>query len=211
MTAPFAGRIGARQVDPGNLVGAGGPTTLATLEQLLPIYVNFNMNERDALHMRDMLRQYGMEPKSAVGKAAVLVGLSNEKGYPHSGVLDFADNNISGSTGTIALRALFQNQDRTLFPGLFARVRIPLGEPKQMLVIPNSAIGADQQGDYVLVVDANDVVARRSVVKGPLGPGGCAIRNGLTVEDRVIVNGILNARPGEKVAPTSAPVAAATP
>jgi membrane fusion protein (multidrug efflux system) len=81
-----------------------------------------------------------------------------------------------------------------------------------MLVIPNSAIGADQQGDYVLVVDANDVVARRGVVKGPLGPEGCAIRSGLSETDRVIVNGILNARPGEKVAPTSAPaVAAANP
>ena len=206
VSAPFAGRIGARQVDPGNLVGAGGPTTLATLEQLVPIYVNFNMNERDVLHLRDMLRQYGMEPKSAVGKAPVLVGLSNEKGYPHQGVLDFADNNLSGATGTIALRALFQNQDKALFPGLFARVRIPLGEAKQMLVIPNTAIGADQQGDYVLLIDANDVVARRSVVKGPLGLDGCAIRSGLTAEDRVIVNGILNARPGEKVAPTSAPI-----
>lgn len=211
VSAPFAGRIGPRQVDPGNLVGAGGATTLATLEQLVPIYVNFNLNERDALHMREMMRQYGLTPKSEVGKAPILIGLSNEQGYPHRAVLDFTDNSISVATGTIALRALYQNDDKVLFPGLFARVRIPLGEPKPMLVIPNSAIGNDQQGDYVLVVEANDVVSRRTVVKGPLGPDGCAIRSGLTATDRVIVNGILNARPGEKVAPVNAPAAAVAP
>ena len=105
VTAPFAGRIGRRLVDPGNLVGAGGSTKLATLEQLRPIYVNFSLNERDALHMREMMRQLGMEAKAAVGKAPVLVRLSNEKGYPHEGVLDFTDNEISGSTGTIAMRS----------------------------------------------------------------------------------------------------------
>ena len=92
VTAPFAGRIGARQVDPGNLVGSSGATTLATLEQLKPIYVNFNLNERDALHMRDLLRQYHMDVGTNVGKAPVEVGLQNETGYPHVGVLDFADN-----------------------------------------------------------------------------------------------------------------------
>jgi RND family efflux transporter MFP subunit len=201
VTAPFAGRIGRRQVDPGNLVGAGTATTLAKLEQMIPIFVNFNLNERDALHLREMMEKAGLAPKSAVGKAPILVGLNNETGYPHQGVLDFTDNDISGSTGTIALRAVFENKDKTLFPGLFARVRIPLGPPQQMLVIPNSAIGNDQQGDYVFVVEANDMVARRSIVKGPLTPDGCAIRAGLTAEDRVVVNGLLNARPGSKVQP----------
>ena len=208
VTAPFAGRIGRRQVDPGNLVGASGATKLATLEQLRPIYVNFSLNERDALHMREMMRRLGMEAKSAVGKAPVLIGLSNEKGYPHEGILDFTDNDISGSTGTIAMRAIFKNDDKALFPGLFARVRIPLGGPQPMLVIPNSAIGNDQQGDHVFVVDANNVVARRTIVKGPLTPEGCAIRSGLTAADRVVVNGLLNARPGEKVTPTESSAAA---
>jgi RND family efflux transporter MFP subunit len=212
VTAPFAGRIGQRLVDPGNLVGAGTATELATLDQLIPIYVNFNLNERDALQMRAAMSKLGMEVKAAVGKAPVEVGLSNEKGYPHVGVLDFVDNTISNSTGTIAMRAIFKNEDKTLFAGLFARVRIPLGEPKPMLVIPNSAIGNDQQGDYVLVVDANDVVVRQTVVKGPLTPSGdCAIRSGLTAADRVVVNGILNARPGQKVAPTESGVATPTP
>jgi multidrug efflux system membrane fusion protein len=131
-------------------------------------------------------------------------------------VLDFADNALSTSTGTIALRAVFANDDRTLFPGLFARVRIPLvpvGGPKAMLVIPGSAIGNDQQGDFVYVVGKDDVVERRSIVRGPMTPNGLAIRSGLAAGDRVIVNGLLNARPGEKVAPESAPAptAAAKP
>jgi len=211
VTAPFAGRIGRRQVDPGNLVGAGGATTLAKLEQMIPIYVNFNLNERDALHLREMMQKAGLAPKSNVGKAPVLVGLNNETGYPHHGVLDFADNDISTSTGTIALRAVFENSDKALFPGLFARVRIPLGPPQQMLVIPNSCIGNDQQGDYVFVVEANDVVGRRAVVKGPLTPDGCAIRTGLTAEDRVVVNGLLNARPGSKVQSIEASTPAPSP
>jgi len=211
VTAPFAGRIGRRLVDPGNLVGAGGATKLATLEQLRPIYVNFSLNERTALYLRSMLRQQGREPKSAVGQAAVLVGLSDEPGYPHAGVLDFTDNDISSATGTIAMRAIYKNDDRTLFPGLFARVRIPLGAPRPMLVIPNSAIGNDQQGDYVFVVDGHDVVARRAIVKGPVTADGCALRSGLTASDRVVVNGILNARAGEKVAPQAAATTPARP
>ncbi len=211
VAAPFAGRIGARQVDPGNLVGANGSTTLATLEQLKPIYVNFNLNERDALHMRDLLRQYHMDVGTNVGKAQVEVGLQNEKGYPHVGVLDFTDNSLSTSTGTIALRAIFQNQDTTLFPGLFARVRIPLGAPRPMLVIPASALGNDQQGDFVYVVGPDDVVQRRSIVKGPITPSGLSVRSGLATADRVIVNGLLNARPGEKVSPAEAVAPAAAP
>jgi len=201
VTAPFAGRIGRRQVDPGNLVGVGSATTIAKLEQMSPIYVNFNLNERDALHLREMMQKAGIAPKSSVGKAPILVGLNNEEGYPHAGILDFTDNDISASTGTIALRAIFENKDKALFPGLFVRVRIPLGQPQPMLVIPNSAIGNDQQGDYVFVVEANDIVARHSIVKGPLISDGRAIRSGLTPTDRVVVNGLLNARPGTKVVP----------
>jgi RND family efflux transporter MFP subunit len=202
--APFEGRLGARQVDPGNLVGSSGPTVLATIEQLHPIYVNFNLNERDALHLRQEMRRLKIELGSNIGKAPVEIGLQNEEGYPHVGVLDFADNALSTSTGTIALRGIFKNEDTTLFPGLFARVRIPLGDPRPMLVIPASAVGNDQQGDFVYVVDGSDVVERRSIVKGPLTEKGLAIRSGVAAGDRVIVNGLLNARVGEKVAPTAA-------
>ncbi len=202
VTAPFAGRIGARQVDPGNLVGANGPTLLATIEQLVPIYVNFNLNERDALALHTVMRKMGLDVKAEMGKAKVEVGLPNEEGYPHEGVLDFVDNEISSSSGTIALRGVLPNTDKALFPGLFARVRIPMGDPTTMAVIPKAAIGNDQQGDYVLVVGNGDVVERRSVVKGPGTADGIAIRSGLTANDRVIVNGLLNARPRDKVTPT---------
>ena len=202
--APFEGRLGARQVDPGNLVGSNGPTVLATIEQLHPIYVNFNLNERDALHLRQEMRRLKIELGSNIGKAPVEVGLQNEQGYPHVGVLDFADNALSTSTGTIALRGVFPNADTTLFPGLFARVRIPLGDPRPMLVIPPTAIGNDQQGDFVYVVNPSGVIERRSIVKGPLTEAGLAIRSGLAEGDRVVVNGLLNARVGEKVAATTA-------
>ncbi len=128
-------------------------------------------------------------------------------------MLDFADNALSTSTGTIALRGVFRNEDTTLFPGLFARVRIPLGDARPMLVIPASAIGNDQQGDFVYVVGAGDVVERRAIDKGPLTEAGLAIRSGVAAGDRVIVNGLLNARVGEKVAPATgeaAPPAAVT-
>ena len=209
--APFEGRLGARQVDPGNLVGSSGPTVLATIEQLHPIYVNFNLNERDALHLRQEMRRLKIELGSNIGKAPVEVGLQNEQGYPHVGVLDFADNALSTSSGTIALRGLFRNEDTTLFPGLFARVRIPLGDPRPMLVIPPSAVGNDQQGDFVYVVNPSDVVERRAIVKGPLTESGLAIRSGVAAGDRVIVNGLLNARVGEKVAPTTAPAESTPP
>lgn len=210
VTAPFTGRIGARQVDPGNLVGSNGPTVLATLDQLQPIYVNFNLNEREALRMRDLMKRRNIEVGSRVGKAPVEVGLQNEAGYPHVGILDFTDSSLNTSTGTIALRGVFGNEDLALVPGLFARVRTPMGGSQPMVVIPGPAIGSDQQGDYVYVVGADDVVARRAIVRGPLTPNGFAIRTGLSASDRIIVNGVLNARAGEKVAPTEAAAVAST-
>ena len=203
VSAPFSGRIGMRQVDPGNLVGAGGnPTTIATLEQLLPIYVEFNLNERDALQIREVRRKH-MEQAAAdeIGFVQVYVGLSNETGFPHVGVLDFVDSSVDTSTGTIQMRAIFDNESRILFPGLLARVRIPLGGPVPTLVVPNVAVGADQVGSFVLVIDENDIVRRKSVVIGQLDGDMRAIASGLTEQDRVVVNGLVYAKPGAKVDP----------
>ncbi|MGH8172112.1 MAG: efflux RND transporter periplasmic adaptor subunit, partial [Rhodanobacteraceae bacterium] len=190
VAAPFAGRIGRRLVDPGNLVGAGAATQLATLSQLVPIYVYFNLNERDVLRIRQMLAERGVKPFSEVGKANVLAALSGDDGYPHQGLLDFTDSSVSSSTGTLQLRAVFDNKDLAMFPGLFAKVRIPLGDPKPSLVIPEAAIASDQQGDYVLVVDAKNVVARKNIEKGSMSTGGRVVRNGLVPGDRVIVAGM---------------------
>lgn len=197
--APFDGRIGRHLVDIGNMVGVSGDTKLATVDEIAPIYVYFNLNERDALRIREAMKKLGLQPGSNMGKAPVWIGLQNEKGYPHQGTLDFVDIGISTSTGTIQLRAEYPNKDKALFPGVFARVRIPLGEPQSLPVVPNDAIGTDQEGDYVLVVDNNNIMTRRSVEKGPVAEDGCSIRSGIATQDRVVVNGFQNARPGEKV------------
>ena len=201
--APFSGRMGRRLVDPGNLVGPSVNTKLANIEELDPIYVYFSLNERDALQGATIMRQRGQKPTSSMGKATVLVGLQNQEGYPQEGVLDFVDTGIGTSSGTIQMRAIFANKERVLVPGAFARVRIPLGDPKPMLVVPRSALGNDQEGDYVLVVGADNVVVRRSVEKGTLTKTGCAIRSGLNAEDRVIVKGQVRTKPGSKVTPVT--------
>ncbi len=205
ITAPFAGRIGRRFVDPGNLVGPSVNTKLATLDMLMPIYVYFNLNERDALRIRQSSRERGIEEfKPRQRNISVSVGLQNQEGYPIAGSLQFVDSGVSTSSGTVQMRAEFENKNRDLFPGLFARVRIPLGEPRPALVVPNSAIGNDQEGDYVLVTDASDVVVRRPVLKGVLRGNTCAIRSGLSAQDRVIVIGAMRVKPGAKVNPVSA-------
>ena len=204
VSAPFSGRIGRHLVDVGNLVGPTVNTKLANLEGLEPIHVYFNLDERAALQARAVMRQHGMEPGGAVGKTPVFVGVQNQEGYPQQGVLDFVDTGVSTSSGTLQLRAIVDNKDGALIPGTFARVRIPLGEAKPMLVVPTSAIGSDQEGDFVLLAAANEVVVRRTVVKGALTPQGCAIRSGLTATDRVIVNGQVRVRPGSKITPEPA-------
>ncbi len=202
VSAPFSGRIGPRLVDPGNLVGASGsPTVIATLDRLQPIYVNFNLNERDALRVREMVRQETEEVVPGVGFAPVYIGLSNETGFPHEGTLDFVSTTVDASTGTIQMRAIFPNYDRLLFPGLFVRVRIPISQPKPTLMVPNLAVGEDQQGRFVLVVGSDDVVQRKAVETGPLEGSLRAITSGISAEDRIVVNGLVNAKVGAKVAP----------
>ncbi|MET0230956.1 MAG: efflux RND transporter periplasmic adaptor subunit [Rhodanobacteraceae bacterium] len=204
VTAPFAGRIGRRLVDAGNLVGAGGATQLATLSQLVPIHVYFNLNERDVLRVRKALAAQGKQPFSEVGKAPVQAALSDDTGYPHEGVLDFTDSSVSASTGTLQLRAMFENTDLAMFPGLFVRVRIPLGAPNAALVIPDAAVASDQQGDFVLVVDEKNIVQRRNIEKGAMSAGGRVVRNGVDSADRVIVAGLQNAKAGATVRAESA-------
>ena len=211
VSAPLSGRMGRHLVDPGNLVGPSVNTKLATLEQLEPIYVYFNLNERDALQATATMCQRGLDPRGNIGKAPVFVGLQNQDGYPQAGTLDFVVTGISTSSGTIQLRGVFDNKDHVLLAGAFARVRIPLGGPKPMLVVPASAVGNDQEGDYVMAAGAGDITTRLGVVKGPLTANGCAIRSGLSAQDRVIVNGMMRAKPGDKVTPVTASAAQPAP
>lgn len=204
--APFDGLLGEHQVDVGNLVGNSpvDPTELVNIEQIVPIYVNFSINTRDALKIRQMMREAGMKDKSAVNKVPVFAQLENETDFPHKGILDFANNSVDTSTGTIQLRGVFPNEDRTMFPGLFATVRIPLGPPKPGLVLPDAVVLSDQQGEYVYIVNAENVVQRRNVVKGPLNGAERAIAKGLEPTDRVVINGIPNIRIGQSVQVTVA-------
>lgn len=210
LAAPFDGLLGEHQVDVGNLVGNSpiDPTELVTIEQVVPIYVNFSINTRDALRLRQMMRAAGMADKSGVNNTPVFAQLENETDFPHKGVLDFSNNSVDTSTGTIQLRGVFPNEERVMFPGLFATVRIPLGAAKPGLVVPNAVVMSDQQGDFVYVVNAQNVVERRGVVKGPLNGTERAIAKGVEATDRVVVNGIPNIRVGQTVQVTEGAAAA---
>lgn len=213
ISAPFDGLLGEHQVDVGNMVGenAAMPTSVVVIQQIDPIYVNFSINTRDALRIRRLMASEGLAMKSGVNTAPVLAQLEDETGFPHVGKLDFSNNSVDTSTGTIQLRGIFPNPEKVMFPGLFAAVRIPLGAPKPGLLLPESAVLSDQEGDYVFVVNARDVVERRAVVKGPLQGAERAVKEGVSATDRVVVNGIPNIRSGEKVQIMGAPGATATP
>jgi RND family efflux transporter MFP subunit len=205
--APFDGVATARQVSIGQLVGATTPTTLATLVQLDPIWVNFNASERDVLAVREFLAREGKTTATLLG-TPVEVGLQTEEGYPHAGKLDYVAPEVDPSTGTLAARAILDNANRALLPGFFVRIRIP-GKPRPALLVPDIAIGSDQAGRYVLVVNKNNVVEQRKVEPSQLVGDLRVIDDGLTKDDRVVIGGIMQAIPGQKVDPVPATVAAA--
>jgi RND family efflux transporter MFP subunit len=201
VTAPFDGVVTARQVSVGQFVGSGAsPTLLATIIQFDPIYVNFNVNEQDVLRVRADMARRGLTPDD-LRKVPVEVGLQSETGYPHQGLLDYASPMVNQSTGTLAVRAVFQNADRILLPGYFVRVRAPVGEPQNALLVLDSAIGSDQGGRYILVVDKDSVVEQRKVEIGPRVDDKRVIETGVDPRDRVVVAGMLRAIPGQKVDP----------
>jgi RND family efflux transporter MFP subunit len=198
VTAPFDGIVTARQVSLGELVGASTtPTVLATIVQLDPIWVNFNASERDVLRVRANLARRGLTTADIIG-LPVEVGLQNEEGYPHKGKLDYVAPTVNASTGTLAVRANLPNENRALLPGFFVRVRVP-SEPEPALLVPDVALGSDQGGRYVLVVNKDGVVEQRKVEAGPLVGAMRVIDKGLTKDDQVVVGGIMNAIPGQKV------------
>jgi RND family efflux transporter MFP subunit len=200
IVAPFDGRIGRHLVDPGNLVGAGTPTQLATIEQLAPVYVYFNLDETAVLRVRDDMRAAGRTVAN-MGPVTLGVGLPNETGYPHEAKLDFVDSDIDQSTGTLQVRGSIANQDYLFLPGMFVRVRVPVGTIADALLVPDRALGIDQRGHYLLLVGANDEVEQRPVQIGALVGDLRVITQGLAAEDRVVVDGIQRAIPGNKVAP----------
>lgn len=199
--APFDGRVGRHLIDIGNLVGHGEATKLAIIEQIDPIYVYFNLNELDLIKLRAAAKARGMKPFQ-VGQIPVYVGLQNETNYPHHGKMDFVNTGLNASTGTMEFRALLSNKDFALLPGLFVQVRVPISKPKQELTVPDTAVQYDQVGPYLFTVDKNNIVVLKRVQLGAVEQGIRAIVKGLSAVDKVVVDGIQNAVPGNEVTPS---------
>ncbi|MFO1037895.1 MAG: efflux RND transporter periplasmic adaptor subunit [Geminicoccaceae bacterium] len=206
VTAPFDGRMGRRFVDPGNLVGAGEATKLAEINQIDPMYVYFTINERDLLRVTQQRQKAGDASLDDLNKESIPLemGLSTQEDFPYKGQYDFAALSVTPTTGTLLLRGIFPNSGGWIQPGLFARVRAPLGTAKDAILVPQVAIGFDQLGRYVLVVDEKNVVQRMAVEVGATEGEDQVVTSGLKGDERVIVNGILRAVPGHEVRPVEA-------
>ncbi|MGZ4997185.1 MAG: efflux RND transporter periplasmic adaptor subunit [Methylobacter sp.] len=205
VVAPFNGRIDRRLKDPGNLVGAGEFTPLAQINQTDPIYVYFTINEADLLRV---VKKTNIGPGEAEKmKIPAQLALSGEQGYPHAGYLDFTAISITPTTGTLLLRASYPNTDDTILPGLFARVRVlVVNSEKMALLVPETAIGYDQLGSYLLVVNDRNAVERRPVKLGVQTEDKRVIEEGISDQDWVIVTGLLHAIPGNTVNPVRKPL-----
>jgi len=200
VTAPFDGVVSAHLVSVGELVGAASPTQLASIVALDPIYVNFNVNERDVIRIRAEAMRKGLTPED-LKQVPVEVGLQTETGYPHEGKLDYVSPTINQSTGTLAVRGLIPNPNRVLLPGYFVRVRVPIEQQNDALLVPDTSLGSDQGGRYLLVVNKDNVVEQRKVTTGPVEGELRVIDDGLKADDRVVIAGLLRVIPGEKIDP----------
>lgn len=203
--APTTGRVGRTYVDPGNLVGAGEKTLLTRIVQYNPIYAYFDINERAVLEMitgRIGRKQSDEEWVEAIRKIKVELGRANDEGYPIDGHLQYVDLDVDASTGTYLVRAVFENPEPfALLPGLFVRGRIATRTRDDVLLVPDRALGSDQSGKYLMVVDEEDVAQYLQVETGARVGELRVIESGLEADQRVIINGLLQARPGARVAP----------
>lgn len=213
ITSPIKGRVGQEVVDIGNLVGAGESTLLTNVIQYDPIYVTFTINEAELRRFQRAAQERGEAPGPKTREdndRTILMGLADEEGYPHEGAFDYADLAVDRATGTYLVRAVFPNPDLAIAPGLFVRVAIPRAE-EEALLLPDAALGRDQNGPYATLVTADNKVERRPIVVGGLHEGRRVIKSGLSPDDRVVVNGLQMARPGLAVRPTEAAPAGAQP
>jgi RND family efflux transporter MFP subunit len=203
LRAPVTGRIGDRRVSAGNLVMGsvtGTTTLLATIQSTDPIRFEFTMDEGSYLrYLRLSGNRRGVANDG--GKVPVRLRLLDEQIFAHAGRMDFVDNAIDTSSGTIRGRAVFPNPKGTFTPGMFGRVQVAAGPPAEALLVPDAAIGTEQVRKYVLVVDDQSVAHARYVTLGPLIDGLRVVSSGLEAGDRVVVGGLMRARPGDKVTP----------
>ncbi|WP_128936132.1 efflux RND transporter periplasmic adaptor subunit [Bradyrhizobium zhanjiangense] len=200
VTAPFDGIVSAHLVSIGELVGVSSPTQLAQIVALDPIWVNFTVNEQDVLRIRAEAARRGLTVAD-LKQLPIQVGLQTETGYPHEGHLDYVSPTLNTSTGTLAVRGVVPNDKRVLLPGYFVRVRVPFDQEKGALLVPDTALGSDQGGRYLLVVNSDNVVEQRKVQIGPVDNGLRVIESGLKPDDRVVIAGLLRVIPGQKIDP----------
>ncbi len=213
---PITGQVGRRRMDPGNLVGFGEQTLLTTVNKIQPIHVYFNAPEWVVLAIIRQVEAVRRSETAAVGEgvstledaervARVLIGTAaDDDRFPFEGYIDFIGNTVDPSTGTIELRAVFENTDLGLFPGLFVRVRVMAEDESDALLVDERAIGTDLGGKYVYLVGENDIVEQRYVQLGQPQPDGTIeIVEGLEGGETYISNGLLRARPGLPVTPRS--------
>jgi RND family efflux transporter MFP subunit len=212
--APVAGRIGDRRVSPGNLVASGAGTSfLATIVSIDPMRFEFTFDEGSLLRYDRVARQQANQPVRGLS-LPVKLRLIDEKDFTHDGAMDFVDNTIDRSTGTIRGRAVFDNKNELFVPGMFGRVQIPAAPPADALLVPDVAIGSDQARKFVFVVEQDNSAKQTYVTLGPIFDGKRVIRDGLTADSRVVVDGLMRVRPGIKVTPQeegAAPAPGASP
>jgi RND family efflux transporter MFP subunit len=210
--APFDGVVTKHLISVGELVGNGAATKLATIVQLDPIYVTFNISEQDVLKIRENLGNKRVTVEE-LSKIPLDIGLMNEDGYPHKGFLNYVSPEIDAQTGTVLVRGLFNNPNRDLLPGFFARIRMPLGlSAKPAFLIPNRVVGEDQAGKYVLIVDKDNVVQQRRIKEGQLLAGGLrVVTDGLAADDRVVLTTSGRAVPGGTAVPKETTIPAPPP
>lgn len=205
--APIAGRIGQANITVGNLISTNqvDAPPLATIASVDPIHVSFDADELAVLRFREYRRQQGLNVDFRNIKELnqpILIALANENDFRHVGLLDFIDNQVKTSTGTLLVRASVPNKDRYFAPGFFVKVRIPFGDEQPSLLIPERAVLSDQSLQYVLVVGADGLVSRRDVELGVTEDKMRVVKKGITADDRVIINGLQRARPGMQVKAT---------
>jgi RND family efflux transporter MFP subunit len=203
LRAPIDGRIGDRRVSPGNLIpgGTSGSTTLlATIMSIDPIRFEFTFDEAAYLRYA-RLNPPGDDPTKRWSSMAVKVKLLDEDKFVHEGHMDFIDNAISQTSGTIRGRAVFPNPDALFTPGMFGRVQLPASSPYEARLVPDVAIGTEQTRKFVMVVDGENVARQKYVTLGQSIDGLRVIKDGLARDDRVIVDGLMRARNGTKVTP----------
>jgi RND family efflux transporter MFP subunit len=206
IAAPIAGKISRSRISVGNLVDAN-TTILTTIVSVDPMHVYFDVDERTLLTIARQTREGKLEGRRST-TIPVSMGLTGEKGYPHAGTIDFLENRVNPETGTMRVRGVFSNPrpergERVIEAGLFARVRVPIGKPKNALLVNERAIGTDQGQKFVYVVDSKNEVAFRPVELGAMHAGLRVVSAGLNAGDKVIIDGLQRVRPGSIVTPKS--------